>query len=235
MKLLAFCLLSLALHIAGVCAEPLRSSPPPRPTAPTAVELADPTLAATPEKRHQLHYLVRCALPQHIILSTQHGTDRFTFPGQLGLAPEWLHQPLMSTEERWVSACLFALTNHGGKHVEVSLHATPAPVPLLQLSADDQRHFPLFEGGFFGNLFRPHPAAYACRGARPPTADYDPVFHDRVCTRPTGEHTPDGKPLTACQFILTGPCSDPASFIVDGAHYREVIFVHLKPGLPHSQ
>jgi hypothetical protein len=234
MKLLACGLLSLALHVASVCAEPPPSPPPPRDTAPTAVELADPTLAATPEKRQQLHYLVRCALPPHILLYTPQGADRFTFPGQLGLAPEWLRRPLTSTEERWVSACLFALTNPGGKQVEVSLHADPAPVPGLQLTADDQQHFPLFEGGFFGNLFRPHPVAYVCQGTRTPAEDHDPIFQDRVCTRSTGEHTPDGKPFTSCQFILTGLCTDPASFTVDGEHYSEVIFVHLKSGLPEK-
>jgi hypothetical protein len=55
------------------------------------------------------------------------------------------------------------------------------------------------------------------------------VFRDRICTNATGETTVDGKPLTACQFILTGSCSDSASFIVNGATYKEVIFVSLKP------
>jgi hypothetical protein len=229
MKLLCLCLLSLALHGASVCADPPLTPSHPLDTAPTEVELADPTLAATPEKRQQLHYLVSCALPKDIVLYTHQGTSRFTFPGQIGLAPGWLRQPLTLAEERWVSACLLALTNYFGKHVEVSLHAEPAPVSLLQLSADDQQHFPLFEGGFFGNLFRPNPVAYVCQGTRTPTEDQAPVLQDRVCTWPTGAHTPDGKPVTPCQFILTGPCSDPASFTVDGDHYAEVIFVRLKP------
>jgi len=123
------------------------------------------------------------------------------------------------------------LVNYFWKHVEVSLRAEFPPVPFLQPSDEEKRHFTLFEGGFFGNLFRPHPVAYVCRGTRTSAEDHDPAFQDRVCTHPTGEHTPDGKPFTPCQFILTGPCTDPASFTVDGEHYREVIFVHLKPGL----
>ena len=116
-----------------------------------------------------------------------------------------------------------------GKHVEVSLRAEPPPVPFFQPSDEEKRQFTLFEGGFFGNLFRPHPVAYVCQGTRTPGDDQDPVLSDRVCTRPTGEKTPDGKSVTPCRFILTGPCADAASFTVEGDHYNEVIFVYLKP------
>src|SRR5437867_3340040 len=86
MKLLCICLLSLVLHVSLVSADPHPSSPQLPDTVPTEVELADPTMATTPEKRHQLLYLVRCALPKQIVLYTQQGTERFTFPGQMGLA-----------------------------------------------------------------------------------------------------------------------------------------------------
>src|SRR5262249_2372588 len=81
MCLSIFC---LALYVSSVVADPYAASQPPLDTALTEVELADPTMAATPEKRHQLHYLVTCALPQHIVLYTQQGAERFTFPGQMG-------------------------------------------------------------------------------------------------------------------------------------------------------
>jgi len=193
------------------------------------VELADPTLAATEVKRHHLKYVVNCALPDSMVLFSVQGHERFMFPGHLGLAPEWLKAPMTPPQERWVSACMLALTNYFGKHVDVSLHADPRLVHFLEQTKEETRTFTLFEGGFFGNLFSANPVAYVCSGTRTKIEAQDPVFHDRICTKATGETTLDGKPLTACQFILTGPCSDPASFTVNGETYHEVIFVSLKP------
>lgn len=193
------------------------------------IELADPTLAATETARHQLKYLVNCALPDSVVLFSVQGNERFTFPGHLGLAPEWLKAPLTPLQERWVSACMLALTNYAGKHVQVSLHAKPDTAPFLAPTKDETRAYSLLEGGFFGNLFSPHPVAYVCTGTLQKIEAQDPVFHDRLCTKASGDRTRDGKPLTVCQFILTGPCSDPASFTVNGHTYDEVIFVSLKP------
>src|SRR4026208_525769 len=70
------------------------------------VELADPTLAATEAKRHQLKYVVNCALPDSMALFSVQGHERFTFRGHLGLAPGWLKHPMTAPQERWVSACM---------------------------------------------------------------------------------------------------------------------------------
>lgn len=225
----------------GLFLSPVAAEPPVRgvePIVPSTTaksqplqeaELADPTLAATEAARHQLKYLVNCALPDSVVLVSVQGHERFTFPGHLGLAPEWLKAPLNAIQERWVSACMLALTNYAGKHVDVSLHAKPGSAPFLAQTKEETRAYSLLEGGFFGNLFSPHPVAYVCSETRTKIEAQDPVFRDRLCTKPTGDRTPDGKPLTVCQFILTGPCSDPASFTVNGHTYDEVIFVSLKP------
>lgn len=193
------------------------------------VELADPTLAATETARHQLKYLVNCALPDSVVLVSVQGQERFTFPGHLGLAPEWVKTPLTPLQERWVSACMLALTNYAGKHVEVSLHAKPGAAPFLAPTKEETKAYSLLEGGFFGNLFSTHPVAYVCAEAHTKIEAQDPVFQDRLCTKARGDRTRDGKPLTVCQFILTGPCSDPASFTINSQTYDEVIFVSLKP------
>ncbi len=233
--LLAFPFL-LILFLRPVGAEPpMRGGEPILPSSstttqlPQEVELADPTLAATETARHQLKYLVNCALPESVVLVSMQGHERFRFPGHLGLAPEWLKAPLTPLQERWVSACMLALTNYAGKHVEVSLHAKPGTTPFLTQTKEETGAYSILEGGFFGNLFSSHPVAYVCAGTRTKIEVQDPVFRDRLCTKPNGETTPDGKPLTACQFILTGSCSDPASFVVNGHTYEEVIFVSLKP------
>jgi len=205
---------------------PLSTSSKPRLIE---LELADPSLAATEVKRQQLKYLINCALPDSMVLYSLQGRERITFPGRLGLAPEWMKHPLTLPQERWISACMLALTNYFGKHVEVSLQANSKLVPSLEQTEDETRIFSIFEGGFFGNLFSANPVAYVCAGTRTKIEAQNQVFHNRICAMATGDSTVDGKPLTACQFILTGSCSDPTSFIVNGETYQEVIFVFLKP------
>src|SRR5262245_55818305 len=174
----------------------------------TQVELANPALASTADKREQLTYLVRCALPEDIVLYAQHGPDRFTFQGSLGLAPRWLYEAMTQSEERWVSACLLAHVNYFGKSVTISLRATPPVVPTLVVSEHEQQTFSIFEGGFFGNLFLPAPVAYTCRGARTLAQARDPILQDRVCTQETGATTADGTSITLCRFLMTGRCED---------------------------
>ena len=149
-------------------------APPALPTVPQQHALADPTLAATAAQRKQLTYLVRCALPADVALYADIEGERFTFPGSIGLAPGWLTEAMTPSEERWVSACLLAHVNYFGKHVQVSMRATPPPVPALAVSDDEQQTFSMFEGGFFGNLFTSNPVAYTCQGARTPAQASDP-------------------------------------------------------------
>jgi hypothetical protein len=202
----------------------------PSAPIPRQVALADPALASTAAKRAQLAYLVRCALSEDIALYAQQGTERFTFQGSMGLAPRWLYEAMTPSEERWVSACLLAHVNYFGKHVLVSMRATPPPVPALAVSDDEQQTFSIFEGGFFGNLFTPEPVAYTCRGERTTAQAHEPILQDRICTQETGETTADGKSSTSCRFLLTGHCEDSTSFTVDGTQYAEVIFTYLRPG-----
>lgn len=196
------------------------------------VELADPALASTAEQRELLTYLVRCALPEDVVLYAQHGPGRFTFQGRLGLAPGWLYEAMTPSEERWVSACLLAHVNYFGQSVLISLRATPPVVPGLAVSADEQHTFTIFEGGFFGNLFLPTPVAYTCQGDRTPAQERDPILQDRVCTHGTGTTTAAGAPITFCRLLVTGRCNDAAAFIVEDTHYSEVLFTYLRPHMP---
>jgi hypothetical protein len=202
-----------------------------QPAAGSSIQraLANPDLASTAAKRQQLTYLVRCALPEHVEVYADYGGERFTFQGSMGLAPRWLTEAMTPSDERWVSACLLAHVNYFGKHVRVSMRATPPPVPAFEADAAEQQTYTIFEGGFFGNLFTPEPVAYTCRGARTLVQGEDPILQDRVCTQETGVTTAAGTPVTACRFLLTGRCEDPTSFTIDGTQYAEVIFVYLQP------
>lgn len=248
---------ALVLSLVSACAGPDTSSLPQRTAAPAAskltpatqlapeaptlppavvqrtlIALADPSLASTAAQRKQLQYLVRCALPADVTLYAEHNGTRFLFPGGLGLAPHWVDEAMSPREERWVSACLLAHVNYFGRSVLVSMRATPPPVPALAVSDDESQHFTIFEGGFFGNLFTPEPVAYACAGARTPSQASDPILHQRICTQASGETIADSTPVTACRFLLTGHCEDPASLTVQGTTYTEVIFTYLRPSVP---
>jgi hypothetical protein len=208
------------------------STIPPAAGSSLQVALANPDLASTADKRKQLTYLVRCALPADVALYADIEGERFTFPGSIGLAPRWLTEAMTPSEERWVSACLLAHVNYFGKHVRISIRATGVSVPDLVASADEQQTYTIFEGGFFGNLFAPMPVAYTCQGTRTSAQASDPILQDRVCTQETGETTAEGTPVTVCRFLLTGHCEDPRSLTADGLYYPEVVFVYLKPSQP---
>jgi hypothetical protein len=66
----------------------------PSATLPSEIALADPSLASTATKREQLTYLVRCAMPEDIVLHAEQGSERFTFRGSMGLAPRWFTEML---------------------------------------------------------------------------------------------------------------------------------------------
>jgi hypothetical protein len=182
-----------------------------------------------------LKYLISCALPEGQALYTVVDGVRYDFPGTLGLAPKWADQGLMPSEQRWVSACIFALTNVLGRHIRPSLRAMPAIVPGLDTTSQEEKEYSIYEGDFFGNLFLPEAVAYACRGARSTEENSDPILKLRLCTAASGKTTPSGKAVSVCDFIINDQCGQPGSHTIDGVEYKEVIRVYLKPGLGSVQ
>ncbi|MFC4640211.1 hypothetical protein [Deinococcus hohokamensis] len=189
----------------------------------------DPRLADTPVKRQQLNYLARCALRAGDALQTTSRGVLYTFKGEIGLAPGWTDRALTPTEQRWVSACMLAHVNYFEKHVKVMMEARhTAPVPFLTKSGADHRTYSIFEGAFFGNLFTKAPVAYACEGKKTAVQRTDPVIRDRVCSQPA--RTVSGRVrLSACGFVVTGPCEQPGAVVGGGRAYHEVINVYLRP------
>jgi hypothetical protein len=111
-----------------------------------------------------LKYTARCALAEGQFLESAeaNGARARRFPGSLGLAPEWRDGTCGSDCQEKVSACLVALTNRTGKHVELSLlSGSPSLGVAFRPSAADAS-FPHQEGAFFGNVFSGQ--AFTCRG-----------------------------------------------------------------------
>lgn len=118
--------------------------------------------ALDPTKAMMWKYVAACALRPDQSLSNPKDPKDGPFPGRLGLAPEWLESTCDEACRQKVSACLLALTNRTGKHVQLSLlSASPKMSTLLRPSEAD-RAYPFQEGAFFGDVFRQQ--GYVCRG-----------------------------------------------------------------------
>jgi len=195
------------------------------------VELTETGFESTKDGRQLLKYLVSCALPEGTSVYTHFKGKRYNFHGELGLAPQWLHDGMDTTSQRWVSGCILARTNYFGQHIRISMRADTHVSDALDTVPEEIRDYPLYEGGFFGNIFSENPVAYTCLGERSEKDNANPILGWRICTKDSGETLPTGEKLSMCDFIITGACSDPKNLTVGGESYKEVIKVYLKPGL----
>lgn len=186
-------------------------------------------LETTPEGRELLTYIAKCALVSADILVAEHDGVTYEFPGLLGVAPEWEHEPLSLSLQRWVSACLLAHVNAFGVSVPISLRAHDK----LSADADEIAEFPVYEATFFGNVFDGEQDMYACTGDRPDiAAAQSPSRALRVCSDPSGDGTSE------CTFTTLGRCRDVCTekharmgwsgCAAGGTTYTEGVSVHLR-------
>jgi hypothetical protein len=117
-------------------------------------------LMTTADGRNTVAYLVRCALPagRSVTKTDQYGA-KYTFTGQIGLAPEWETSTCGQSCQMWVSACMLALVNTTGMHYPIWMVGNHSA-----LGWGTNGSFPLQEGSFFGNIFASQPSAYYCGG-----------------------------------------------------------------------
>jgi hypothetical protein len=127
-------------------------------------------LMTTASGRNQVAYIVRCALPEtESITKTDQYGNSYTFPGLIGLAPQWQTGACDLNCQEVVSACLMAHVNTSGVHVPLWIVAQNTAVGWGQ-----NVEFPNQEGAFFGNVFTlgahgtdPKKApAYYCTGSK---------------------------------------------------------------------
>ena len=122
----------------------------------------DASVSATAEGRDLMKYVARCALPPSATLRLD-DADGTSVVGGLGLATDWLSQPLTRQGQRWLSACLLAHVNAFGEHVLISVRGAH-PQLVESVTAEERQAMPVQEGAFFGNLFADEPIAYVCAG-----------------------------------------------------------------------
>lgn len=188
------------------------------------------TLAGDEHGRQFLSYLINCALPPTEGAYAIVGGQRYDFPGDMALAPEWMDRPLTETEQRWVSAGILARTNFFGKKVQISTQHPGSGFESLEASSEETGEYTLYEGDFFGNIFGENSVACVAAARRSAEAAADPVFALRVGTEVDPSlPTLHGRPLTRCGFILTGYTDEPGAHTLNGVRYDEYISVYLKP------
>jgi hypothetical protein len=119
---------------------------------------ADTGLMSSDDGITTAKYLVRCALPKGQSLRIQDYTGGLvTLSGEIGFAPEWATGQCDATCQEQVSACLMALTNGKGEHVEVELSSPDSAVGA-------GHSYPYQEAVFFGNVFADSPKTNFCVG-----------------------------------------------------------------------
>ncbi|MBL0213838.1 MAG: hypothetical protein IPQ07_08140 [Myxococcales bacterium] len=168
-------------------------------------------LLQTAEGQELLSYIVSCALPEGQVLvapNPAHATnpaepENLEFFGEVGLAARWIDRPLDKVGKRWVSACLYARVNANNVTVPISLRG---PHAGLATDAAEVANWPLEEGAFYGDYFRPvnEPIIWvACRG-KDQAAGETGGLADRDCAEPDPAHPG----LTYCGFTYAGDCGD---------------------------
>jgi hypothetical protein len=141
-----------------------------------------------PGVRELVSYLVSCALPEGDSITYEIKGKKYTFAGDLGVAPEWKRERCDGSCQRWVSACMLARVNAKGEHVEISMRGANDG---LALEKGERKDFTQLEGAYWGNLFTHDQPLFACYPRATPALT-------RVC----------GDSLSDCPMDVSGPCED---------------------------
>ncbi|HEX3697151.1 MAG TPA: hypothetical protein VH374_17380 [Polyangia bacterium] len=143
-----------------------------------------------PLARMFLKYAVSCALPvdETVTITVDH--QQYSYPGQLGLAPQWgeRHGSCDGECQRWVSACMLARVDAAGVEREISVRGD---IAALKPQPRELRDYPVREGAYFGNLFVDGQPRFLCVN---PGSKED----QRVC----------GDSLKDCPMTVVGSCDD---------------------------
>jgi hypothetical protein len=160
-------------------------------------------LLSSPEGIELFAHIVACALPEPVMLTATINNEEIDFFGAVGLAPQWLSGPANLTNQRWVSACLFAQVS--GHDLPIPLSAR-GPNPALGGDVNERLAYSLEEGAYYGNMFvsADQPIQwFACRG-RDQAATNDGDLVNRDCSEPD----PAKPSVTKCGFAYAGDCGN---------------------------
>jgi hypothetical protein len=152
------------------------------------------TTLADPLTLKFLKYVVSCALGAQQSLTFTAAGQTHTFPGQLGLAPQWgtAHGSCDGSCQRWVSACVLARVDAAGIDREISVRG---PSLALLPSWSELFQYSQREATYFGNLFITGQPRYVC-----------------LSPGQTGDQRACGDSLSDCPMKVLGSCAKDCAF-----------------------
>jgi len=169
-----------------------------------------------------LSVLVSCALDlgAELDVSVPIGGS-VQFPGEFGIAPRWLDEPVDRDRREVLTGCVLARLSVDGLFSLVSIRA-----PRLRAGEEERALAGVEEGAFFGDLFDGGQVLAACRGRGLLEDPTDVGLAERHCAEPD----PARPGLTLCGLRFAGDCRDVCDRSghrysrcrVDGRGYRPV-------------
>jgi hypothetical protein len=114
-----------------------------------------------PAARELLKYVVSCALPAGAQINVTVHDVNYTFPGELGLSPDWgaSSGSCGPSCRAWVSACVLSRVNYLGVSVPLSIRG---PHPALASTAQEWDSYPHGEATYWGDIFATPQIRRAC-------------------------------------------------------------------------
>jgi hypothetical protein len=101
-----------------------------------------------------MKYVVQCAAATGEVRTYTHGTQSYTWSGNLGLTPGWASgAPATETEQQLISSCLAAHVNKYGVNILLSVLGRDDRGRAIPYTSSELARFSQREGCFFGNLF----------------------------------------------------------------------------------
>ena len=180
----------------------------------TSTQLNQNPVISTASGRSYVQYLVDCALPAGTSVSGTYGFTKYTFAGNIGIAPAWTTRALNATEGNWISACVISRANQFGTNVTISMRGG---IPLWSTTVDEAANYNVEEGAFYGNVWGGNVnQMHACNGVDQ-VRDGD-TYGDlslRQCAQPD----PNNPGYTPCGFVFDGNCSDICVRSASGDYY----------------
>ena len=154
----------------------------------TATALKDPMA------REFLKYVVSCALPDDEVIKMTIDGQSYSFPGSLGMEPQWGERGGSCDEscQRWITACVLARVDFLGVERPISVRGLNQG---LKTTGKEAKDFPVREATYFGNVFAPGKPLYACLTPGM-TTDV------RVC----------GDSMASCPMKVVGSCADACAY-----------------------
>ncbi len=143
-----------------------------------------------PNAREVLKYIASCALPSSSTINVTVDGVPYSFPGGLGLAPQWGQNngTCNASCQETVSACVISRLDYLGVHVDISLRGKAAG---LATDAAERAAYPVAEGAYYGNIFLATPVYNAC-----------------IAPGQTGLTRVCGASTAGCVVTVIGQCDD---------------------------